>query len=159
MHVPVATLGAVAVAAAVASGAPVPVAVSLGLSIVGYKLTSSFLSSSFVREAFIKARLVGVDLNKDTGGPPTYIWLQEQHGAPTISEIDIIYDADPTPEGWVKVEKNLARGTGATTFLVFKRGAADDDSKPAAAGEGGDEEEKGADDSAPAQRPDRKSVV
>ena len=66
MHVPVATLGAVAVAAAVASGAPVPVAVSLGLSIVGYKLTSSFLSSSFVREAFIKARLVGVDLNKPT---------------------------------------------------------------------------------------------
>ena len=63
---PVATLGAVAVAAAVASGAPVPVAVSLGLSIVGYKLTSSFLSSSFVREAFIKARLVGVDLNKPT---------------------------------------------------------------------------------------------
>ena len=66
MHVPVATLGAVAVAAAVASGAPVPVAVSLGLSIVGYKLTSSFLSSNFVREAFIKARLVGVDLNKPT---------------------------------------------------------------------------------------------
>ena len=63
---PVATLGAVAVAAAVASGAPVPVAVSLGLSIAGYKLTSSFLSSSFVREAFIKARLVGVDLNKPT---------------------------------------------------------------------------------------------
>ena len=63
---PVATLGAVAVAAAVASGAPVPVAVSLGLSIVGHKLTSSFLSSSFVREAFIKARLVGVDLNKPT---------------------------------------------------------------------------------------------
>ena len=64
--VPVATLGTVAVAAAVAAGAPVPVAVSLGLSIVGYKLTSSFLSSSFVRDAFIKARLVGVDLNKPT---------------------------------------------------------------------------------------------
>ena len=62
--VPVAALGAAAVAAAVASGAPPPVAVSLVLSIVGYKLTSSFLSSGFVREAFIKARLTGIDLNK-----------------------------------------------------------------------------------------------
>ena len=59
-------LGTAAIAAAVAAGAPVPTAVSLALSIVGYKLTSSFLSSSFVREAFIKGGLFGVDLNKPT---------------------------------------------------------------------------------------------
>ena len=65
---------------------------------------------------------VGVDLNKDTGGPPTYLWLQEQAGAPPISEVDIVYDDEPTPEGWTKVEKNLARGTGATTSsqVVFR---------------------------------------
>ena len=57
-------IGTAAVAAALAAGAPYPLAINIFLSFVGHKLTLSFLASSFVRDAFVKARLTGIDLNK-----------------------------------------------------------------------------------------------
>lgn len=60
----VAPVSVALMAAAVGAGMPAPLAVNVLLSVAGYKLTSSFLGSTFVREAFIKARLFGIDLNK-----------------------------------------------------------------------------------------------
>ena len=81
---------------------------------------------------------VGVDLNKLTGGPPTYLWLQEQRGLPYIVDIDIVYGDSEPPEGFEKMGKNLTRGTGSKAFLCFRK------QQPVSAGdksEGGAESE------------------
>eukprot|EP00937_MAST-01D_sp_MAST-1D-sp2_P002109 g2109.t1 len=82
---------------------------------------------------------MGVDVNKLAGGPPTYLWLREEKGAPAITGIDIVYEDEEAPEGFEKLAKNLARGSGTRAYLCTRKQPKQDAGAGAGAGGGGDD--------------------
>ena len=51
----------------------------------------------------------------------TYLWVSSAGETRPISEVALIYDDDPTPEGFEVLNKNICRGSSRRSYLSFRR--------------------------------------
>lgn len=67
----------------------------------------------------------GLPVNVNPGsGQPTYLWIKSVVDEPAVVEVRILYDEEPVPEGFTKVQRDLSSGSGPSSFICFKTGAA-----------------------------------
>ena len=66
------------------------------------------------------------------GGSPVYLWYKHGGGLAPIVEFSVLYDDEPTPEGFVKIGKDLTKGVDSRVYLAFRRLAAGEEAVPIA---------------------------
>ena len=49
-----------------------------------------------------------------------YLWYKKGEDAPVV-DLQVLYDDDATPVGYVKVAKDLSKGTDSHVYLAFRR--------------------------------------
>lgn len=62
-------------------------------------------------------------MNGGSGGNTSWLWLSKQTARDDIAEVSLLYDDEPVPEGWEKVEKDISKGAveGKPVFLALRR--------------------------------------
>jgi hypothetical protein len=62
-------------------------------------------------------------------GSSVYLWYKKGDEAPIV-DIQVLYDDEATPEGYVKVAKDLIKGASNRAYLAFRRQTEGDTTLP-----------------------------
>ena len=98
---------------------------------IGYKRTMCGMDGS-----------VGGNITRGLEGAfPTFIWSEHGDSDRCVDDIDLVYNDDPVPPGFIKVDKDLLGGLDNCCYLCYKLTADGDathaSSVNAASGSGG----------------------
>ena len=77
---------------------------------IGYKRTMCGMDGS-----------VGGNITRGLDGAfPTFIWSEHGDASRAVADLDLVYDDEPTPPGFVKIEKDLVGGLESCCYLCYK---------------------------------------
>jgi hypothetical protein len=54
------------------------------------------------------------------GATPSYLWLARSPDADPVVDVQILYDDEPTPEGFKKLARDLSGGSAAKVYLAYR---------------------------------------
>ena len=59
-------------------------------------------------------------------GSNAYLWYSCEEEGGAIVALEVLYDDEPVPQGFVKLPKDLGRGTASQVYLAYRRAAVDE---------------------------------
>lgn len=63
---------------------------------------------------------VAVDLAPPGAATSSYLWFSRSVDEPVV-DVVVLYDAEPTPEGYTKAARDLSAGSSAPVFLAYRK--------------------------------------